>query len=315
MAVAWYWWIVFGGFVAILFAFDLGMLGRYGRGSSVGFHSALPAIAFRVGLAAIFNAGIYMGWVGGYETLKLQQAAGLEFLTAYLVEVVLSLDNMFVFALIFRHFRVRGSAQRRVLLWGVLGALVMRAILVLAGLQVLHFFQWATYLFGGILIVAGARMLVWPSEHSFALLVERRARQFLPISKDFHGSSFFIRKNDAILATPLFVILLIIEATDLVFAVDSIPAALGVTCDAFVLLTSNVFAILGLRAIYFALVDCVDRFRFLHLGLSAILVFIGLKMVLSHTSLSISAAWSLAVILTLLSGSVFASLILVTPKK
>lgn len=310
--VAWYWWIVFGGFVTTLFALDLGALRCKG---AVGFHSALFAIALRVGLAAIFNAGIYMGWVGGYETLKLQQSAGLEFLTAYLVEIVLSLDNMFVFALIFRHFQVEGAAQRRVLLWGVLGALGMRAVLILAGLQVLHFFQWATYLFGGVLIVAGVRMLSQPSKRSFAFLVERWVRKCLPISKDFHDSSFFIHGNGAILATPLFVILLIVEATDLVFAIDSIPATLGVTCDAFVLLTSNAFAILGLRAMYFALADCVDRFRFLHLGLAATLVFIGLKMILGHTALCVGVVQSLAVILALLSGSVLASLVLATPKQ
>ncbi|ALJ56382.1 Inner membrane protein alx [Candidatus Xiphinematobacter sp. Idaho Grape] len=313
MVVSWYWWVVFGGFVAVLFASDLGALGRC-KGA-IDFHSALSAIALRVGLAAIFNAGIYMGWVGGYETPKLQQSAGLEFLAAYLVEIVLSLDNMFVFALIFRHFRVEGAAQHRVLLWGVLGALGMRGIFILAGLQILYFFQWATYLFGGVLIVAGIRMLVRPNEHSFAFLVERWARQCFPVSKDFHKSSFFIRENDRILVTPLFVILLIIEATDLIFAVDSIPAVFGVTRDTFILLTSNALAILGLRAMYFALAGCVDRFRFLHLGLSAALVFIGLKMMLSHTSLCINAVRSLTVILALLSGSVLASLILAAPKK
>jgi tellurite resistance protein TerC len=182
MVVSWYWWVVFGGLVAVLFASDLGALGRC-KGA-IDFHSALSAITVRVGLAAIFNAGIYMGWVGGYETPKLQQSAGLEFLAAYLVEIVLSLDNMFVFALIFRHFRVEGAAQHRVLLWGVLGALGMRGILILAGLQILYFFQWATYLFGGVLIVAGIRMLVRPNERSFAFLVERWARRFFPVSKE-----------------------------------------------------------------------------------------------------------------------------------
>lgn len=313
MTISWYWWIIFGGVVTLLVASDLWMLSL--REGMINFRSALSAIALRIGLAVIFNVGIYMGWLGGYAAPKLQRSAGLEFLTAYLVEMALSLDNMFVLALIFHHFRVLVDAQQRILLYGVLGALGMRAFFIFAGLQVLHCFQWIIYLCGGVLIVTGVRMLIKANNHPCNFLVEKWAKQILPISEDFHGSSFFIRKNDTILATPLFVVLLVVETTDLIFAIDSIPAILGVTYDGFILLTSNVFAILGLRAMYFAIVGCIDRFRFLHLGLSAVLVFIGLKMILNHTPLRIGIVQSLAVVLTFLFGSILASIVFTAPKE
>ncbi len=315
MATSWYWWVLFGVFVTILLVSDLGLSRR--SQSVVNLRTALCATGLRVGLALLFNLGIYLGWIGGYTTPQAQQSAGLEFLTSYLVELALSVDNVFVFALIFRHFRVDGTSQHRVLFWGILGALVMRALMIFAGLQILHLFHWVIYLFGAGLIVAGVRMLVHSEDPSATKnsAVETWARRLLPISEEFHGSSFFVRKNHTFLATPLLVVLLVVETTDLIFALDSIPAVLAVTRDGFILLTSNIFAILGLRAMYFALADLMGRFHFLHYGLSAILAFIGIKMILSDTPLQISTLQSLFVILTFLAVSIAASLGLPKQKK
>ncbi len=308
MTTSWYWWGIFAGFVTLLLVSDLGISRR--SQNVMNLSTALCATGLRVGLALLFNAGIYLGWMGEYETRQLQHSAGLEFLTSYLVELALSIDNVFVFALIFRHFRVDASSQHRVLFWGILGALVMRGFMIFVGLQILHLFHWVTYLFGIALIVAGIRMLAHSENHSSAenSLVERWVRRILPISEGFHGSSFFIRNNHMLLATPLLVVLMVIETTDLIFALDSIPAVLAVTHDGFIILTSNIFAILGLRAMYFALADLIDRFHFLHYGLSAILAFIGSKMLLSDTPFRIGTMQSLFVILIFLIVSIVASL-------
>lgn len=310
MTTSWYWWVLFGGFVIFLLASDLGI--RCRPGGAMSLRTACVATVLRVGLALLFNAGIYFGWLGEYATPRIQQAAGLEFFTAYLVEMALSVDNVFVFALVFRHFQVDGTSQHRVLFWGIMGALVMRGVMIFAGLQILHLFHWVIYIFGMVLIVAGVRMLLSSDSRSSveSSVVERWGRRVIPISEGFHGSAFFIRKGRGFLATPMLIVLLVIETTDLVFASDSIPAVLGVTRDGFILLTSNIFAILGLRAMYFALAALIGRLRFLHYGLSAILVFIGLKMILSDTPFRIATMQSLFVILIFLAVTVIASLIL-----
>lgn len=308
MATSWYWWAIFGAFVTILLALDLGIMRR--SHGIPRLRAALSATSLRVGLGLLFNAAIYFGWIGEYPTSQAQRSAGLEFLTSYLVELALSVDNVFVFALIFRHFHVAGGSQHRVLFWGILGALVMRAIMIFAGLQILRHFHWVIYIFGIVLLAASIRMLTQSKDSSPAQdsAVERWARRIFPISEEHQNSSFWVRTNHRLLATPLLIVLLVIETTDLIFALDSIPAVLAVTEDGFILLTSNIFAILGLRAMYFALADLIDRFCFLHYGLSAILAFIGLKMLLTHTPLQVSTLQSLLVILTFLTVSIVASL-------
>lgn len=305
----WYWWAFFLLVVAILLALDLGIFQR--KVHEVRLREALLATALRVGLALLFCLGIYLGWIGSYETQATRHAAGAEFLTGYLVEIALSIDNVFVFALVFRYFRVDSLYQQRVLFWGILGALVMRAVLIFAGIALINRFHWVMYIFAVILIYGGIKMMrddkedIDPAKNPILLLFKR----IFPVTSGFREQRFFVREGGHIYATPLFMVLIVIETTDLVFAVDSIPAVLAVTRDSFIVFTSNVFAILGLRALYFALAGFLKLFRFLHYGLSAILIFIGVKMILSETPWDISTAQSLAVVLTLLVSSVVASFI------
>ena len=236
----------------------------------------------------------------------------MEFLTGYLVEIALSIDNVFVFALVFQYFRVPPTYQHRILFWGILGALVMRGILIFAGIALMQRFHWVIYVFGVILIYGGIKMIrndtgqTDPTKN----FVLRLFRRFVPVTSKLHGQKFFVREGGRLMATPLCVVLVAIETTDLIFAVDSIPAVLAVTQDPFVVFTSNVFAILGLRAMYFALAGILKLFRYLHYGLSAILVFIGVKMLLSQTPYAIETVQSLFVVLSLLVVSVAASLLI-----
>ncbi len=309
----WYWWAFFFLIVAILLALDLGIFQR--KVHVVKLREALFATALRVGLALLFCGGIYLGWIGSYDTLELRHAAGTEFLTGYLVEIALSVDNVFVFALVFRYFRVDATYQQRVLFWGILGALAMRAVLIFAGIALVERFHWVIYIFAAILIYGGIKMMrddkeeIDPEKNP----VLRLFRRFVPITSGFREQKFFVREAGRTFATPLFLVLIVIETTDLVFAVDSIPAVLAVTTDPFIVFTSNIFAILGLRALYFALAGILTIFRFLHYGLSAILIFIGVKMLLTATPFHITTGQSLAVVGTLLIASVLASLTF--PKK
>lgn len=309
----WYWWAFFLGIVAILLALDLGIFQRSVHVLSL--REALVATALRVGLALLFCLGIYLGWVGSYDDLALRHQAGLEFLTGYLVEIALSIDNVFVFALVFRYFRVEPIYQPRVLFWGILGALVMRAILIFAGIALVERFHWVIYIFAAVLIYGGIKMMrddkddIDPEKNP----VLKFFRRVLPVTATFREQKFFVLEAGRRMATPLFLVLIMIETTDLVFAVDSIPAVLAVTTDPFIVFTSNVFAIIGLRALYFALAGILPLFRFLHYGLSAILIFIGAKMLLSSTPFHISTAQSLIVVGSLLVASVVASLTF--PKK
>lgn len=311
----WYWWAMFLGVVAVLLGMDLGLFQR--KAHEVKLAEALQSTALRVALALLFCLGIYLGWIGGYDTPELSQKAGIEFLTGYIVEIALSVDNVFVFALVFGYFRVPPAYQHRVLFWGILGALVMRAVMIFAATALLEKFWWVIYIFAAILIYGGIKMIkddkedVDPSNNPLLKLF----RRLVPVTPEFHGQHFFVKLDGRTFATPLAVVLIAIETTDLIFAVDSIPAVVAITQDRFVVFTSNVFAILGLRALYFALAGILKLFRYLHYGLSAILVFIGVKMILAHSPYSIKTETSLIVVISMLAVSVIASLWIKEKKK
>lgn len=301
------WWIVFNVFVLLILALDLGVFHR--KAHEVKTKEALVWTGVWVTLALIFCLLIYLGVVGGYHDSHRSEAA-LTFLTGYLVEQSLSVDNIFVIALIFKYFRIPAMYQHRVLFWGILGALVMRAIMIVAGVALINQFHWIIYVFGGILIYSAVKM--WRSEEQHLEIehnpVLKLVRKFFPVSPSLEGQHFFTRLPSGVkAATPLFVVLVFVEWTDLVFAVDSIPAILAITKDTFIVYTSNVMAILGLRSMYFALSGILHKFHLLHYGLAIILGFVGTKMVLADV-IKIDTRISLAVIFVVLATSVLASL-------
>lgn len=306
----WYWWAIFLGVVAILLGMDLGLFQR--KAHEVKLGEALQSTALRVALALVFCLFIYLGWIGGYDTPELSKTAGIEFLTCYIVEIALSVDNVFVFALVFGYFRVPPAYQHRVLFWGILGALIMRAVMIFAATALLHYAWWVIFIFAAILIYGGIKMIVDNSEKpdpsNNPLL--KLFRRLVPVTPEFQGQKFFVKIDGRTFATPLAVVLIAIETTDLIFAVDSIPAVVAITQDRFIVFTSNVFAILGLRALYFALAGILKLFRYLHYGLSAILIFIGVKMLLSHSPYAIKTETSLIVVVSMLAASVAASLLI-----
>ena len=265
-------WIGFSLFVLGLLALDMGLLHRSDKTITV--REALLLSLGYIVLALIFAMGLFV-FVGSSE--------GYQFLTGYLIEKSLSVDNIFVFVLIFMHFQVPPQYQYRVLLYGVLGALVLRATLILVGAAMIEAFEWVIYLFGVFLIFTGIRMLVAVGQepdlekNRIALFIRRYSR----VTEDFVGHRFFVRRDGLLYLTPLFIVLVVVELTDLVFALDSIPAIFAITTDPFIVYTSNVFAILGLRALYFALVGIIHRFRYLKYGLSLVLVVVGTKMILN----------------------------------
>jgi TerC family integral membrane protein len=304
-----FWWVAFASFVFAMLALDLGVFHRKAHAVKLG--EALAWTGVWISLALLFNLGIYFGWIGSYAGAELRQQAALEFLTGYLIEVSLSVDNVFVFALLFNYFCVPPRYRHRVLFWGILGALVMRAAMIFAGVALLQRFHFVVYFFGAILIFAGFKM--WRS-HGVKLdpktnPVLRLARRVFPIAEGERAPDFFTTtKKGAIAITPLFVVLLFVEWTDLIFAIDSIPAVLAVTSDPFIVFTSNVMAILGLRALYFALAGVMERFHALHYGLAAILVFVGAKMLLADVY-KIPTAAALGVVAGILALSVTYSLL------
>jgi len=302
-------WVAFTAFVLVLLALDLGVFHRSAHAVSV--REATIWSVVWIGLSLLFNVGIYYFWDdvrpnSGYTNGE----AALAFLTGYLIEKALSVDNIFVFVLIFTYFAVPAAYQHRVLFWGILGALIMRGILIGVGATLIKEFHWIIYVFGAFLIYTGIRM----AQHDGAELdpsrnpVVRFFRRFMPVTPHFVGESFFVRQGGVLMATPLFLVLLIVESTDLVFAVDSIPAIFAVTTDPFLVYTSNVFAILGLRALYFVLAGVIDKFHYLKLGLSVVLIFVGVKMVLTDIY-KIPVAVSLGVVAAVLTISVVASLL------
>lgn len=264
-------WIIFNLFVLAMLAIDLGVFHR--KAHEVKLKEALIWSGVWISLALIFNAGLYF-WQG--------PKPALEFLTGYVIEKSLSVDNIFVFVMVFSFFKVPPLYQHKVLFWGILSALVMRAILIVVGAALIAKFHWIIYVFGGFLVITGIKMLVlrdqsMDPEKNIAV---RLFRRFIPMTSQYNESKFFIRENGKWLATPLLLVLAVIEATDLIFAVDSIPAIFAVTGDPFIVYTSNVFAILGLRSLYFALAGLVDKFRYLKVGLSFVLMFVGIKMLI-----------------------------------
>jgi tellurite resistance protein TerC len=292
-------WIGFNLFVLAMLALDLGVFHR--QAHAVTMREALVWSAVWVALALLFNVGVYF-WRGSEPAL--------DFLTGYLIEKSLSVDNIFVFLLIFSAFRVPPQYQHTVLFWGIVGALLMRALFIAIGVTLIQTFHWVVYVFGAFLLLTGVKMALQREEHEIDLerhLVLRLLRRFLPITERYEGGKFFVKRAGRIFATPLFVVLLVVETTDVIFAVDSIPAILAITVDPFIVYTSNVFAILGLRALYFALAGLAHRFRFLHYGLAAILAFVGIKMLLVDVY-KIPIGIALSVVAGILLLSVLASL-------
>lgn len=301
-------WVGFNIFVLLMLALDLGVFHR--KSHAVSMKEALTWTIIWISLSLLFNLGIYLYWdVMVPDSSYTNGEAALAFLTGYLIEKSLSVDNIFVFILIFSFFAVPDQYQHRVLFWGILGALIMRGILILVGAVLLEQFHWIIYVFGAFLIYTGIRMArhqdeeLKPDENP----IVKFFRRFMPVTENYEGDKFFVRRAGTLFATPLFLVLLVVESTDLVFAVDSIPAIFAVTRDPFIVYTSNVCAILGLRAMYFLLANVMHQFQYLKLGLSVVLTFIGIKMVIVDLY-HIPVAVSLAVVASVLTISIVASL-------
>lgn len=296
-------WVGFNLFVVAMLAIDLGVLNR--KAHVVHFREAITWTGVWIALALCFAVGVFF-WRG--------KPVALEFTTGYLVELALSVDNLFVFLLVFRFFKVPGQFQHKVLFWGILGALVMRGIFIYAGVALINRFHWIIYVFGAFLVYTGIKLAfqkeaeVHPEQNP----VVRWFRKIMPVTKDYVGGKFFVRSQMGRAATPLFLVLIVVETTDVLFAADSIPAILAITHDPFIVYTSNVFAIMGLRSMYFALSGMMDIFHHLHYGLSAILSFIGVKMLISNY-VKIPTGWALGIVAGVLAISILASVLF--PKK
>jgi len=297
-------WVTFFTFITAMLALDLGVFQR--ETHVVGMKEALIWCGVWVTLAFSFGALLWQ-WRGA--------ESAQQFLAGYLIELCLSVDNVFVFILVFAYFKVEPRYQHRVLFWGIIGAVLMRAVFIIVGVEVIERFHWVLYIFGEFLVYTGVKMGL-PSkeaevdpEHNFAVKLFRR---FYPVAPHNDRGRFFTVHNGRRMATPLFIVLIVIETTDLVFALDSLPAVLAITKDSFIALTSNIFAILGLRSLYFALSGIMGLFRFLKVGLSVILVFIGVKMLIEHW-LKISTGTSLAVIGGVLTASILMSVLIKAP--
>ncbi len=290
-------WIGFTLFVFAMLALDLGVFHR--KAHEVRPKEALVWTLVWIGLAIVFNLGVYH-WFGPEK--------GLEFLTGYLIEKALSVDNIFVFLVIFGYFSVPLAYQHRILFWGILGALIMRALFIALGAVLLQSFHWVLYIFGGLLVFTGIRLLIQKGaeihpERNPAL---RLFRRFVPMVKEYRGARFTVVEGGKRLATPLLLVLVVVEATDVIFAVDSIPAIFAITNDPFIVYTSNIFAILGLRALYFLLAGIMTKFHYLKIGLALVLVFVGGKMLISEIY-ELPITISLMVVASLIGGSMAVS--------
>jgi tellurite resistance protein TerC len=293
-------WVGFNVFVLAMLALDLGVFHR--KAHVVSFKESITWTVVWVTLALLFNGGVWHF----YGSRK-----ALEFFTGYLIEKSLSVDNVFVFALLFSYFAVPARYQHKVLFWGILGALIMRAIMIALGAALITRFTWVIYLFGAFLVLTGIKMVVKREEeiHPERNPVVKWFKILMPVTSGYRGDRFFVRENGVRAATPLFVVLLLVEVSDLIFAVDSIPAIFAVTTDPFIVYTSNVFAILGLRSLYFALAGVMGKFHYLKIGLGVVLAFVGVKMLLAHTAWKLDTLVSLAVVAGILAISVVASLL------
>jgi len=299
-----YGWIGFNVVVLAILALDLGVLHR--KAEKVSLREAAVWSGIWVALSLCFALAVY---------LTMGKQSGLEFLTGYLIEYALSVDNIFVFVLIFTYFGVPEKYQHRVLFWGIIGALVLRGVMIVAGSALVTRFAWTLYIFGAFLVFTGIRMALQKDDAAYNPErdpVLRAARKIVPVTKEYHGKKFFVREQrpngtSHLAATPLFIVLLIVDTTDIVFATDSIPAIFAVTRDPFIVYTSNICAVLGLRALYFLLAGIVDKFVYLKLGLSMVLVFIGAKMLLEGV-FHIPIGISLGVVALVLASSIVASI-------
>lgn len=302
----WY-WVGFIVFVVIMLMLDLGVFHK--KDTVVKVKEAIYWSIFWISLALIFNVGVYY---------FIDHTKALEFFTGYLLEKSLSVDNLFVFILIFSFFKIEPKYQHKVLFWGIIGALIMRAIFIFAGVALIERFAWIMYIFGAFLIYTGIHMLFDKKEEADfdpnKNIVIRIFRKFMPVTNDMSDPSFFVRKNNVLHATPFFIALLLIEASDVIFAVDSIPAILSVSKDPFIVFTSNIFAILGLRSLYFALSGILEYFYYLKYALAGILTFIGIKMCLNEFSSEFGHSFhitnfvSLGVIISMLTVSILLSI-------
>jgi tellurite resistance protein TerC len=292
-------WVAFGIMVLALLALDLGVFHR--KSHEISIKEALLWSAFWIFIAFIFNVAIYK---------CLGSDSAVEFAAAYLIERALSFDNLFIFLLVLSYFKVPSRYQYRVLFWGIVAALLFRGIFIMAGIELIDKFHWVLYIFGAFLIFTGIRIFMQKDGKEMDLEgnpVLRLSRRLLPCTDEYHGGSFFTKIGGKTLVTPLFIVLLVIETSDLLFAIDSVPAVFGITLDPFIVYTSNIFAILGLRALYFALAGCMLAFRYLSHGITIILIFIGLKMLLTSVY-EIPPAIALGIIIAVLVISILLSM-------
>lgn len=296
-----YFWIGFHAFIFLMLALDLGVFSR--KAHKVPVKEAIIWSAVWISLAIIFDLFVFF---------QFGKVKALEFITGYVIEYSLSVDNIFVFIIIFTYFAVPDRYQHKILFWGIIGALVMRGIFIFAGVALINRFHWIILIFGAFLVITGVKMLfqkktqVNPEKNP----VVKFFRKFLPVTEEVHGSKLFIRQNHRVYATPLFLVLLVVESSDLLFAVDSIPAVLAVSQDKFIVYTSNIFAILGLRSLYFAVAGIMGYFRYIKIGIAFILTFVGVKMLASFFHLEIPIILSLGIIISILLISILASIII-----
>jgi tellurite resistance protein TerC len=301
MGISIYFWIGFHVFIFLMLALDLGVFHK--KTHKVPVKEAVIWSAVWITLALLFNVFVYF---------EFGKTKALEFLTGYVIEYSLSVDNIFVFILIFTYFAVKAEYQHKILFWGIVGALVMRGIFIFAGVALINRFHWIVLIFGGFLVYSGISMLfskdtaVDPEKNP----IVKFFRKFLPVTETIHGNKLFIRQNNKLYATPLFLVLLVIESSDLIFAVDSIPAILAISQDRFIVYTSNIFAIMGLRSLYFALSGIMGFFRFLKIGLAFVLAFVGVKMLAAYFNFEIHIVLSLVIIISILVISILASVVI-----
>lgn len=307
-------WIGFGVFVVAMLAIDMFALGRKGA-HKVGVKEALVWSLVWFSLAMLFGAVLW-GWLDHTAGREIADARTMEYLTGYLLEKTLAMDNIFVFVMLFSYFAVPLEYQKRVLVYGVIGAIVLRALMILLGAWLIAQFHWVLYLFGAFLLITGIKMFIF-ADHEPNLAknpILKWLRSHVRITDDYHGDKFWIYKNGVRWFTPMFLVLVLIEFSDVIFAMDSIPAIFAITNDPFIVFTSNIFAILGLRALYFLLADMADRFHLLKYGLAVVLIFVGTKMLIVDW-FKIPVAVSLGVVVSILGTSILLSLLATRKKK